>query len=126
MMYAFALRHGRAVAVSLTVLGVTAHALSGCYFDLRPSTTRTINANDADGDGFELAGDCNDEDPLVFPGAGENCADGIDNDCDGKVDAADPECVSAASSSGTQSASSSSATIAASSSSTTGGAGGAG
>jgi len=50
---------------------------------------------DVDGDGFfrEFCGaqnDCNDADPLVFPGAAEIC-DGRDNDCDGPVDN-DPVC----------------------------------
>lgn len=55
---------------------------------------------DGDGDGFydETCGgdDCDDGDPLVYPGYPEsdkmgNCADGKDNDCDGLTDA-DPEC----------------------------------
>jgi len=41
--------------------------------------------------------DCNDQDPNVNPAVAEsdaagNCADGIDNDCDGKTDSADPDC----------------------------------
>ena len=40
---------------------------------------------DADGDGFEVAVDCDDTDPTAFPGAPEVC-DGVDNDCDGEVD----------------------------------------
>jgi len=41
---------------------------------------------DGDGDGFvEALGDCDDGDWTVYPGAEELC-DGVDNDCDGKVD----------------------------------------
>lgn len=43
---------------------------------------------DQDGDGVIGAQDCNDEDPLSFPGADERC-DGVDNDCDGRVDEED-------------------------------------
>jgi len=49
---------------------------------------------DVDGDGFCLdplgcaggipGGDCDDTDPLIFPGAGETC-DGVDQDCDGAL-----------------------------------------
>lgn len=53
---------------------------------------------DADRDGFladtSLCGgsDCDDANPLVFPGAGETCDNGTDDDCDGLIDEADPEC----------------------------------
>ncbi len=64
---------------------------------------------DGDGDGFGDPGDwvagttqppgyltdntdCDDADPLVFPGGIEICGDGRDNDCDAAVDSADAEC----------------------------------
>jgi len=43
------------------------------------------NTIDKDGDGVVAAKDCRDDDPAIRPGAREIC-DGIDNDCDGKID----------------------------------------
>ncbi len=41
-------------------------------------------ADDKDGDGFtEVAGDCDDTNPLRYPGAPERCEDGVDQDCFG-------------------------------------------
>jgi hypothetical protein len=40
---------------------------------------------DADGDNWQAHLDCDDDDPLVWPGAPELC-DGVDNDCDDEVD----------------------------------------
>jgi hypothetical protein len=52
-----------------------------------------INAGeDEDGDGFSGIVDCDDTDPDINPGAEEICSDGIDNDCDGDVDADDSQC----------------------------------
>lgn len=54
---------------------------------------------DLDGDGgcfgpreATEASDCDDAEPTVSPAAGEHCGDGLDNDCDGRVDAADSVC----------------------------------
>lgn len=48
--------------------------------------TGPVGPEDLDKDGFYGQSDCNDEDDQIFPGASEDCADGIDNDCDGTVD----------------------------------------
>ncbi|MCC6333664.1 MAG: putative metal-binding motif-containing protein [Myxococcales bacterium] len=55
---------------------------------------------DDDGDGYvagagcsgKPGGDCAPNDATVHPAAGERCANGKDDDCDGLVDAADPQC----------------------------------
>lgn len=44
---------------------------------------------DRDGDGYLSYEDCDDKNPAVHPGAAEAC-DGIDNDCNGKIDDAAP------------------------------------
>ncbi|MCP4352976.1 MAG: hypothetical protein GY795_46590 [Desulfobacterales bacterium] len=53
-----------------------------------------FNEIDNDNDGFtENLGDCNDGDNAVYPGAPELCSNNKDNDCDGKTDCADSDCV---------------------------------
>jgi hypothetical protein len=60
---------------------------SGDPVDNRNSTVglrlaRTV-PTDADGDGYFMYEDCNDNDPKIYPQAGDSWGDGIDSDCDG-------------------------------------------
>ena len=49
---------------------------------------------DGDGDGWMLcSGDCDDSNPETYPEATEVCDNGVDDDCDGLVDALDPNCL---------------------------------
>jgi hypothetical protein len=45
-----------------------------------------ISDVDLDGDGYGELEDCDDSDPLVFPGAIDDSCNGVDNDCDGQID----------------------------------------
>jgi len=47
---------------------------------------------DEDSDGFPVEEDCDDNDPDRYPGAPEDCSDGVVNDCDGDVWSARNEC----------------------------------
>ena len=80
---------------------------NGIDDDCRPDNDAVERAwyPDADGDGFggepvvtcladtsgwsEVGGDCDDEEALAAPGLVEVCGDGLDNDCDGRVDCLD-------------------------------------
>ncbi len=55
----------------------------------------TANLDELDGDGWDTCDDppdCADTNTIVNPGLPENCDDGVDNNCDGLADGADPDC----------------------------------
>ncbi len=70
----------------------------GTWGDAAPGNSPPLSCDDAggptdaDGDGWDTTVDCDDGNGAVYPGAYENCYDGIDNDCDGLVDGADGDC----------------------------------
>lgn len=81
---------------STTVMaGLSAFVLMACYGAPPSDTLDTMDTNtptDVDGDGFFSDVDCDDADFDVNPDATEDCGDGVDNDCDGNTDTADPTC----------------------------------
>ena len=76
--------------------GYFASGNDSCYFC--PDVCGAGSCNDDDVDNYYAESncgtsvDCVDSDPEINPGAIEVCDDGIDNDCDGKIDCADNEC----------------------------------
>lgn len=64
---------------------ITGSLVLSSLLSLACSCQSDIVRLDSDGDGWVDSEDCRPEDPAVHPGVAELC-DGIDNDCDGRVD----------------------------------------
>jgi hypothetical protein len=82
------------VRLGALVMGMmTPVVLAACYGSPYVLDTKTDSGiTDVDGDGFDSIDDCDDGDADIYPGAAEDCSDGIDNDCDELIDADDPDC----------------------------------
>ena len=52
----------------------------------------TLCIIDADCDGSPADQDCNDHNPLIFPGQNEDCTNGIDDNCNGDIDEGCVDC----------------------------------
>ena len=64
----------------------------GTLVDSAPPPDASDPSVDNDGDGYnENQGDCNDSNPDIHPAAEEVCDDGVDNNCNGFVDAQEPD-----------------------------------
>jgi len=63
------------------------------FYDVR---IVTVSEEDSDADGYPACGECDDQDPALYPTGSEDpvleCQDGIDNDCDGLPDWYDSDC----------------------------------
>ena len=77
---------GFAVLFLLSLASVYAHAKPGGEKPAGKGVT------DNDRDGYHEKRDCNDADPLVYPGAVEICGDGVDQNCDGADEACQTVC----------------------------------
>ncbi len=65
------------------------HCEHGCLYGLCLQGPGAFG-DDEDGDGYTNLADCNDHNDEAFPGASEDCDNGIDDDCNGLIDDCGP------------------------------------
>ena len=91
------------ISGKLKVLGASATAflMAACYgigpdylkeTGFEDSGISDLEESDLDGDQVTADIDCDDLNPLINPNVTETCDDGIDNNCNDLVDAADSAC----------------------------------
>ena len=83
----------RVILVSVTLQAINQSSVqttqTGClqWIDSDMQRFAIGTPDDKDCDGYTVQdGDCNDEDPLINPGATEVCGNGIDDNCNGVID----------------------------------------
>ena len=77
------------IALGLTLGGCEPKTAAKAGSSSAGETDPVSTAVDADGDGHDVPHDCDDSNAQIHPAAIEVC-DGVDNNCDGRIDDADP------------------------------------
>jgi len=76
-------------ATAGSAVGVVDISTFGSDFVILDQLTTPTADNDFDGDGYidvNVGGsDCNDQNPMIYPGAYDPCGDAVDQDCDGQT-----------------------------------------
>lgn len=83
--YDFVVPPSAPVGAEVAFQAIVVRGLRGASSLKTDAVLTTLLADDVDGDGFNASEDCDDANPMVYPGAEERC-DGLDNDCDGAIE----------------------------------------